>query len=285
MAEELRKVKTDKDMEYAVHDGERLIGDLYRPEGADNCPIVVACHGGAWKGGTAKDFQYWGAWLAARGIAVYSVDYRLVQGEKNRYPASVLDVRAAVQFVRGNAARLGFDPARVALMGASAGGHLSAFVALAGEQPQFKQACPGDPHAGVSTNVKAVVGVYGVYDMLAQWHHDQIERPYDQQTEMYLGVRPTENKLRYFEASPIAYTTTHGNKTSFLLSWGTDDDVVDWKTQAQPFVTALKQSGYFVRVVPVQAAPHFWMYTPIDEPESHTAYLAYKLLRFLKERL
>ena len=284
-AETLCKFELKREIEYAVHDGTPLTGDLYRPETAEPCCVVVAVHGGAWKTGSTSDFQYWGAWLASRGIAVYSITYRLVRGDKNRYPAAVLDVRAAVQFVRSNAASLGLDPNRIALMGASAGAHLSALVALAGDRMPFKLGHPGDPHIDTSTGVKAVVLAYGIYDMLAQWAHDQIARPYDQIAENFLGIRPTEDKFRYFEASPIAYTTSHANRTSFLVSWGTDDDVVDWKTQARPFVTALKQAGYYVRLAPAQGAPHFWMYAPIEEPNSHAGFVAPKVLRFLRERL
>ena len=279
------KVECDRGLEYAIHDGVRLVGDFYKPVDATTCPVVIAVHGGAWKVGDASDFQYWGPWLASRGIAIYSIEYRLVRGEKNRYPAAVFDVRAAVQFVRANAMRLGIDPNRIALMGASAGAHLSALVALAGERMPFKSGHPDDLHEETSTEVKVVVAAYGVYDMLAQWEHDQIARPYDQITEIFLGSRPTEDKFRYFEASPLAYATTHANATSFLLTWGTDDDVVDWKTQSWPFVSALKQSGYFIRTVPVQAAPHFWMYAPIDEQHGYVGFVAPKVLRFLRERL
>jgi acetyl esterase/lipase len=275
----------ERGMQYAVHDGVSLTGDFYKPAGDAISPVIVAVHGGAWKVGDVTDFQYWGPWLASRGMAVYSIHYRLVRGEHNRYPAAVFDVRAAVQFVRANAKRLVVDPRRIALMGASAGAHLSALVALAGERPVFKAGYPNDPHKDTTTAVKAVVAAYGVYDLLAQWEHDQIARPHDQITEMFLGIRPTEDKFRYFEASPIAYTTTHANTTSFLLTWGTDDDVVDWQTQSRPFLTALKQSGYFVRTVPVQGAPHFWMYAPIDEPHSHAGFVAPKILRFLREQL
>jgi acetyl esterase/lipase len=173
-----------------------------------------------------------------------------------------------VKFVRDNGAKLGIDPARIGLIGSSAGAHLSALVALTGDTP-----------------VKAVVGVCGVYDLVAQWRHDQIARPLDQQAEIFLGLSPMENRMRYYEASPLTYATRHASKTSFLISWGTDDDVVEWQTQSRPFVTALKQAGCYVRVVPVTAAPHFWMYDPIDEPHSYAGMLAPKLLRFLKERL
>ena len=286
MSEEaLSRAECEHALQYAVHDGISLAGDFYKPAGASNVPVVVAVHGGAWKVGDATDFQYWGSWLASRGIAVYSIEYRLVRGEQNRYPAAVFDVRAAVQFVRANAKRLGLDPARIALMGASAGAHLSALVALAGERPAFRAGYPDDPYKDTSTEVKAVVGAYGVYDMLAQWDHDQISRPNDQITELFLGVRPTEDKFRYFEASPLAYATTHNNAISFLLTWGTNDDVVDWKTQSASFLTALKQSGYYVRTVPVHGAPHFWMYAPIDEPHGYAGFVAPKVLRFLRERL
>ncbi len=278
-------VECERGLQYAVHDGVDLTGVFYKPAGATAAPVVVAVHGGAWKVGDASDFQYWGPWLASRGIAVYSIEYRLVRGERNRYPAAVLDVRAAVQFVRANPQRLGIDPTRIGLMGASAGAHLSALVALAGERPAFKAGYPDDPHKDASTVVKAVVAAYGVYDMLAQWDHDQIARPHDQITELFLGVRPSEDKFRYFEASPFAYATTQGNATSFLLTWGTDDDVVDWKTQSGAFLTALKQAGYFVRTVPVPGAPHFWMYSPIDEPHGFAGFAAPKVLRFLRERL
>lgn len=283
--EALCKFELKRELEYAVHDGVHLTGDLYKPATDKPCSVVVAVHGGAWKMGGTGDFQHWGAWLASRGIAVYCITYRLVRGDRNRYPAAVLDVRAALQFVRANAAALGLDSNRIALMGASAGAHLSALIALAGDRMPFKAGHPGDPHIDTSTAVKAVVVAYGIYDMLAQWHHDQIARPFDQITEILLGIRPTEDKFRYFEASPIAYTTTHANGTSFFVIWGTDDDVVDWKTQARPFVTALKQAGYYVRLAPVQGAPHFWMYDPIDEPHSHAGSVAPKVLRFLKERL
>jgi hypothetical protein len=51
------------------------------------------------------------------------------------------------------------------------------------------------------------------------------------------------------------------------------------------FLEALKQAGHFARPVPIVGGPHFWMGDPIDEPGSHTAFLAPRLLRFLTSRL
>ena len=65
------------------------------------------------------------------------------------WPGAVYDTKAAVQYVRAQAAELGVDPERIGLIGDSAGAHLSSLVALAGEEPLFSSEYRGDPHAAV----------------------------------------------------------------------------------------------------------------------------------------
>jgi acetyl esterase/lipase len=177
------------------------------------------------------------------------------------------------------------DPDRIGFIGDSAGAHLGALVALAGDTPRFSTAYPSDAHGGVNTKVKVVVGVYGAYDLLAQWQHDQVARPRDQVTEIWLGKSPMESKQLFYEASPLTYTTINNNQTAFLVVWGTEDDIVDPRSQSEVFVTALKQAGFFIRTVVVPGAPHYWMWDPIDEPTSYTGFLAPRLLRFLQDQL
>jgi len=62
-------------------------------------------------------------------------------------------------------------------------------------------------------------------------------------------------------------------------------DLVDRKVQTDPFQLALKQAGFFVRTCIVQGAPHYWMNDPIEEPGSHSGFLAPRLVRFLQEKL
>jgi acetyl esterase/lipase len=216
---------------------------------------------------------------------LFAINYRLVHGTKHRYPVAVHDTRAAVQFLRSHAAALKVDPTRIGCMGDSAGAHLAALVALAGDSPPFCVTAPSEAYAGVSTHVKVVVGVYGVYDLLAQWQHDQIARPRDQITEAFLGKSPMESKQLFYEASPFTYTTIERNQTAFLVVWGSEDDIVDARSQSEAFVTALKQASFFVRTVIVPGAPHFWMWDPIDEPTSYTGFVAPRLLRFLQQQL
>ena len=108
-AQELQ-VELRKAVEYGTHDGTVLVGDLYRPEGTDIHPAIVAVHGGGWQAASRDIYQYMGPYLAAHGYTVFSIDYRLTRDGKNRYPAAVHDVRAAVQWVRSHSAELGIDP-------------------------------------------------------------------------------------------------------------------------------------------------------------------------------
>jgi acetyl esterase/lipase len=281
-------VTTRTGIPYVEHDGVKLAGDLYLPKGIDKPPVIVAVHGGGWQIGNPKFYQYWGPYLARHGIALFAIAYRLSKPGAKTFPAAVYDVKAAVQYVRANAAELGVDPARIGLMGDSAGAHLVSLVALAGDEPLFSTEYRNDPNAATPANVKSVVGFYGVYDMQAQWMHDQITRPRDQITEKFLGVSPMQSRRTYFDASPISYTTVEKREktgTRFLLLHGTNDDVVDPQTQSQAFLMALKQAGFFSRTIVIPGSGHFWASDPIEEPGSYAGQAAPQLLRFLRDGL
>src|SRR5947209_18269392 len=136
MAQNL-EVTTRTDIQFADHDGTKLVGDLYLPKGLERPPVLVGVHGGGWQIGDRKFYSHWGAYLAKHGYAVFAIEYRLMKPGVKTFPAAVYDTRAAVQFVRAKAGELSVDSDRVGLVGDSAGAHLSALVALAGEEPQY----------------------------------------------------------------------------------------------------------------------------------------------------
>jgi acetyl esterase/lipase len=278
------KTELRRNITYATHDGVELKGDLYLPQGEGPFPVIVNVHGGYWRRGSRDTYQYWGPFLAARGYAGFTISYRLTKPGTKTYPEAVQDVRAAVQFMRGSAKELRLDPERIALWGNSAGAQLAALVALAGDSPLFA-GYPQDRFATLQTNVKLLIGVYGIYDLLAQWRHSQIGNPGDNLVESFLGCSPMQDRRRYFEASPLSHAIIANNKTAAYLAWGTEDDVVDHRAQSHEFLLALKQAGFNVRSCVVHGAPHYWLSDPIEEPGSHSGFLASRLLRYLAERL
>jgi acetyl esterase/lipase len=271
------------EIQFAEHDGLKLLGDLYYPKGMAKAPVLVAVHGGGWQIGNRKMYSNWGRYLARNGYAVFAIEYRLMKVGVNTYPGAVYDTKSAVQYIRAHAADLSVDPDRIGLIGDSAGAHLSSLVALA--EHQFASEYTSDENAGVSAKVKAVVGFYGVYDMQAQWQHDLAARPRDNISQKFLGGAPYESRKLYFEASPISYATVDRNSIKFLLVHGTNDDIVDPATQSGAFLLALKQAGFFARTIVVPGAGHFWAADPLDDPTSFGAYAGPKVLGFLEGAL
>lgn len=281
----MNDIEITKALTYATHDGVALQGDFYAPKGAGKHPAIVAMHGGGWQLGSRDTYGYWGEYLAARGWALFAISYRFAKPREPGYPHCVNDVRAAVQFLRGKAAELRIDPDRLGLMGDSAGGHLAALVALAGDAAPFAGAYPNDAFAKLSTKVKVAVPVYGVFDLAAQWMHDQRVRFRDHITEKLLGAALPDNRRVFFEASPLSYATSAGRDTAFLVVYGADDDVVDCRTQSEAFIDALKMAQIFVRKIEVAGAGHFFWSDPIAEEGGHTGFAAPRLVRFLETRL
>jgi len=270
---------------YATHDGVALQGDLYLPKGAGPFPALVAVHGGGWQQGARSQFQYWGPYLASRGYGLLAISYRLAKKGTKAFPHAVHDVVSAVRFLRANAAQFRLDAGRLAMFGASAGAHLAALAALGANAGRFVDGYPDDPHAKVSANVKVLVGVYGVYDVIDMWERYRADSPRDNNVENFLGCAPMDDRQLYFDATPISYATYANNQTSVLLACGTEDDLVDRRRNTDVLLRALKQAGFFTRTCYVPGAGHYWASDPIDEPGSYPAVLAPRLIRFLAEKL
>ncbi|MFM7376515.1 MAG: alpha/beta hydrolase fold domain-containing protein, partial [Erythrobacter sp.] len=182
--------------------------DLYLPEGEGPFPLVIHIHGGGFrmgdKGMLPRNIR---KVLLARGIAVATINYRL-SGEA-RFPAAIEDAKAAVRFLRANAARYRIDPERFVAFGQSAGANLASLIGTTGNTQVFDNPALGNP--GVSSRVNAVIDWFGPNDFLqmdpqarAQGcppEHDAA----DSFESQYLGapVRSVPDKAK--AANPITY--------------------------------------------------------------------------------
>jgi acetyl esterase/lipase len=138
---------------------QRHVLDVYRPSsGCTNAPVLLQIHGGGWMLGNkheqALPLIYH---LAQRGWVVVTPNYRL--SPRARFPDHLIDCKRAFAWVRRNITAYGGDPGFVAVTGGSAGGHLSALMALTANDARLQ---PG--FEDVDTSVAAAVPFYGVYD-------------------------------------------------------------------------------------------------------------------------
>lgn len=142
----VRRVASD--LQFGPSRRERL--SIYAPaSSAAPTPVVLFLYGGSWSEGDRRDYAFAGRALAARGYTVVLPDYRVVP--EVEYPVFLEDCAAALRWTRDNIAAYGGDPARLGLMGHSAGAYNAVMLAL-------------DRGLGVSDIPDAVVGLSGPYD-------------------------------------------------------------------------------------------------------------------------
>jgi acetyl esterase/lipase len=130
--------------------------DLYLPRAGTPTALIVFSYGGGWNSGSRADYRFVGAALAARGYVAVIPDYTLYP--KARFPQFMRDAAAAVAFARSHAQEWGVDPARLVLMGHSAGAQIAVLLAL--DREYLEQV------GGRADWIRGVVGLAGPYDFL-----------------------------------------------------------------------------------------------------------------------
>jgi acetyl esterase/lipase len=175
-------------------------GDLYLPRGAKRAPVVVLVHGGCWMARFGLEpLGKFADTLRSHGLAVWSLEYRRV-GNGGGWPATYEDVAAGTDFVRELAKRYPLDADRVVIVGHSAGGHLSAWLASRHKIPPGLPFHTSDPLKPVGT-----VTLAGILDMRAAVEGDLRKGMNDcaQATFAMIGATSKEQPNRYRAASPI----------------------------------------------------------------------------------
>ena len=239
--------------------------DIWMPAGVTGpVPLVIFVHGGAFMGGDKSMEGGNVTSVLAAGYAAASLNYRL-SGEAI-FPAAVQDVKAAVRFLRANAAKYGLDPDRFAAWGESAGGNLVAMIGTTGDQSTVLDD-PSLGNAGVSSAVQAVVDFYGPTDFLqmdAQFAaappaacngQVQAHDPADSPESAYLGAAIQTVPAKAAAANPITYIATAKKLPVFLIAHGDSDCMVP-NQQSQILQQALQAAGATSTFNLIQGAGH-----------------------------
>lgn len=128
--------------------------DLFLPQAPGNGAAVILLHGGAWMFGDRKDMHGYARLFAAKGFVAVAAQYRLLPHV--RWPGQLEDVRDVIRWLKAQAGRLNIDPAKLALVGFSAGAHLALLAAGTGDGSGHERAF-GD---GGGTSVAAVISCF-----------------------------------------------------------------------------------------------------------------------------
>jgi acetyl esterase/lipase len=242
-----------KDLPYVAGGHERQKLDLYLPASGSRWPLVVSIHGGAFRMGS-KDAEpaLSAPAFVAHGFAVAAINYRLSQ--QAIFPAQIEDAKAAVRWLRANAPRYGYDPARLAAFGDSAGGHLAAMLGTTGDVKALDVGANLDQ----SSRVQAVVDFFGPTDFLQMDAHrldaqSMVHDTPDSPESQLVGGPIRENPDRVARANPITYVTP--DDPPFLIVHGDADALVPHH-QSVLLEAALRKAGVRVELVTIAGGRH-----------------------------
>lgn len=244
-AQEPTEVSKTWDIVYANAGDSELRLDLVQPAAAKvPGPAVLVIHGGAWREGAKEENRKILVDFARRGYVAISPQYRFCP--RDRFPVQVVDVKAAVRWLRSNASSLKVDPSRIGAMGFSAGGHLVRMLGLTGPTDGFDA---GVPASAPSSRVQAVVGFYPPVDLAAA-DFTQLAKGL---VKDFLGASAKEMPDLAARASPVTFVNR--GHAPVLLFQGTSDELVP-ESQSVRFARALTGAGVPGRVELLVGAKH-----------------------------
>lgn len=200
--------------------GQRSAMDIVRPKaGGPARPAVLMIHGGGFRGGNRESYLPLAIKLAQHGYVAATASYRLAP--RHQYPAAVEDAKAAVRFLRANAAKYGLDPAHIGATGGSAGGHLVLMLGLTANVAALEGS---GPNREFSSAVQCVVNYYGPTDF-TQSYAKSVDAALV--LPQFLGGDLDHNRLIHQQASPINWVTPQAAPT--LSLHGTADPYVAYE--------------------------------------------------------
>ena len=226
----------------AVAGGDSLTLHLFRPQQVakgEKRPAIVYFFGGGWQLGTPIQFYRECAHYASKGLVAVSVDYRIGYLHHSTAFDSLADAQDAIRWLRAHADAYGIDPDKIAVAGASAGGHLAASLGTIGS----------DERVSADYKPNLLVLYYPVVDIGPG------------------GYGSPELQQRYREISPLH--NVDGSTPPALFLVGTEDPIVPVRT-AEAFRDTMQRHGVDCELHLFEGAGHpiFLYREPLTENAS-----------------
>jgi acetyl esterase len=159
-----------EDVEYRRDNDESWLARVYRPQGNGPFPTLLDIHGGAWSMGDRLNDAPMDEALAASGMVVVAVDFRLAP--QHAYPASLIDVNYATRWLKAHATELGGDPRHIGGLGSSSGGHQIMLSAMRPRDPRYA-VLPLAEAADLDASLAYVLACWPILDPYARYQFAQ----------------------------------------------------------------------------------------------------------------
>jgi acetyl esterase len=239
-----------------------LLARIYRPRGSGPFPTLIEIHGGAWNNNDRTQNAPLAQALAANGLVVASVDFRL--GGEAPYPASIIDVNYATRWLKKHASE--FDASADALggLGLSSGGHMAMLSAMRPRDSRYTTLeLEGSPELDAS--LAYVMMGWPVLDPHARYLHAR-ERGRAELLESHHRYFGDEDTMREANPQQILERGERVELPPALIFQGADDDVLSPRT-AERFVETYGQAGGIIELAKFPRAGHG--YSREGGPKAH----------------
>lgn len=256
----IKNVVEKEDISYKEVENRKLYLDAFYHQSKKLKPAVILVHGGGWKSGNKSLMKPLAQHIAAQGYACFTVEYRL--STEAIFPASILDVKSAIQFVKENAKMFNVDKSKVAILGCSSGGQIAALIGATNNNKNFEEV---NNMFRTSSTVQAIIDLDGI---LAFKHADSQE---GEVASLWLGGSFEEKPNIWTQASALTYIDK--NTPPMLFIGSQYPRFLAGKNEA---IEILNKYKIFNQLEIFQDSPHsFWLFHPwfIDTVKYITTFL------------
>lgn len=218
---------------------------IYPEDKARTYPCIVWICGGAWRLMDRSAHLAYLSELARNGFVVASVEYRT--SNEAIYPAQLVDVKAAIRYLRAHCKRYNIDTEHFGVMGESAGGYLAAMAALV-DDPAYDVG----EYKEYSSKVQAACPWYPPTDVSA-FPYETVADAAASMESLLLGKNVMLNKEEAINICPVTYVSK--DAPPFMIIHGTEDHTVPF-AQGELLHDRLEESGCDVSLIAIEGADH-----------------------------
>jgi acetyl esterase len=262
-----------EDLEYLATDGGPLLARFYRPAGSGPFPAVLEVHGGAWTMGDRLNNAAIGDYLAAHGIAMLSIDFRMPP--VMRYPETVADINFGIRFLKANASRFATRADLVGGLGTSSGGHLLLLNMLRPRDPRYAALPravglqPTGLTRGADASLAYAVVCWPVADPVARYRAVR-ERGNTRLAEAHDRFWPSEAAMAEGSPQQILERGEPVDTPPVLIMQGTADDNLT-ADMARNFAATYRNAGGTIAYHEFAGEPHAFIARDPAAPNAQRA--------------
>lgn len=255
---DLPGIATDSNIIYCRLGERELKLDAFYPAKKDSLlhPAIIIIHGGGWRSGSRRQHYPLAQQLAALGYACFTPEYRL--STEALYPAAIVDMKAAIRWVKMNAVLYNVDSNKIAVSGFSAGGQIAAYLGTTGDNSLWGEDC----NSAAGNAVNAVIDIDGTLSFVHPESGEGDDSKKTSAATYWFGYSKKENPLLWEEASPLKWV---GSKTPPVLFINSAEKRM--YAGREDFINVLKENNIYAEVHAFDNAPHaFCLFHPWFEP-------------------